>query len=280
MFPGFDLSNLPSLSLSQRNSLPACPAVYFAVDSKNRVLYVGKAINLLNRWKDHHRLEQIHRINRREQIKIAWLSCSNNLKVLADTENYFINFYQPLLNRTPVPAKKITPAEIVLQLTLSKLTKLDVVVFGFESVRDSFPPTVYFKYPIHIYRKGRISNAGPVNTIIQANNKRKTTGLRWSTYEREKFGQSKLRSWKSSCNGVKIELSFWKVMKESFAGFLNFRPKVGENTVIQTVAGVEMLALTESELANILNQYPFLRENYPRISALKHDPIPLLWSKQ
>jgi len=57
MFSGFDLSKLPYLSLSQRNSLPECPAVYFAVDSKNRVLYVGKAINLLARWKDHHRLE-------------------------------------------------------------------------------------------------------------------------------------------------------------------------------------------------------------------------------
>ncbi len=40
MFSGFDLSTLPSLPLSQRNSLPACPAIYFAVDSKNRVLYV------------------------------------------------------------------------------------------------------------------------------------------------------------------------------------------------------------------------------------------------
>jgi len=81
MFPGFDLSKLPSLDLSQRNSLPACPAVYFAVDSKNRVLYVGKAINLLARWKDHHRLEQLNRINRKNKIKIAWLSCDNDLKV-------------------------------------------------------------------------------------------------------------------------------------------------------------------------------------------------------
>lgn len=63
MFPGFDLSKLPSLDLSQRNILPVCPAVYFAVDSKNRVLYVGKAINLLARWKDHHRLKHIKPIS-------------------------------------------------------------------------------------------------------------------------------------------------------------------------------------------------------------------------
>lgn len=198
MFPGFDFSKLPSLSLSQRNSLPESPAVYFAVDSNNRVLYVGKAINLLNRWKSHHRLEQLNRINRRHPIIIACLSCSNNLKLLADTENYFINLYQPLLNRTSVPAQKITPAEIVLQPTLSKLAKLDVVVFGFEPAIDSFPTTVYLKYPMHIYRQGYISNTGPVNTIIQANNKRKATGLKWRHYEREKFERLKLRSWQTS----------------------------------------------------------------------------------
>ncbi len=82
MFPGFDLSKLPSLPLSQRNSLPACPAIYFAVDSKNRVLYVGKAINLVARWKDHHRLEQLKRINRKNPIKIAWLTCAHDLKGL------------------------------------------------------------------------------------------------------------------------------------------------------------------------------------------------------
>lgn len=134
MFSEFDLSKLPSLSLSQRNILPECPAIYFAVDSKNRVLYVGKAINLLTRWKNHHRQEQLNRINRKNKIKIAWLQCSNNLTLLANTETYFIEFYQPLLNRTSVPAKTITPAETVLQQTLRKLAGLNVVVFGIEQV--------------------------------------------------------------------------------------------------------------------------------------------------
>lgn len=93
MFSGFDLSKLPSLSLSQRNSLPECPAIYFAIDLKNRVLYVGKAINLLARWKNHHRQEKLNRINRKNSIKIAWLICSNDLKLLTSTETYFINFY-------------------------------------------------------------------------------------------------------------------------------------------------------------------------------------------
>ena len=102
-----------------------------------------------------------------------------------------------MLNLTSVPAKKITPAEIALQLTLSKLTKLDVVVFGFKPAIDSFPTTVYLKYPMDIYREGIVNNTGPVNTIIQANNKKKATGLKWREYERTRFNQAKLRSWKA-----------------------------------------------------------------------------------
>lgn len=121
-----------------------------------------------------------------------------------------------------------------------------------------------------------MSNTGSVNNIIQANNNRKTGRLKWRQYEIKKIYQAKVRSWKSSCNGVKIELSPWRT--ES-GGYLNFRIKLGENAVIQTVAGVELPALNQSELANILNKYPFFRENYPRITVLEHDPIPLLWSK-
>lgn len=283
MFPGFDLSKLPYLSWSQRNSLPECPAVYFAVDSKNRVLYVGKAINLLARWKDHHRLEQLSIINRRNPVIIAWLSCSNNPKFLADTESYFINLYQPLLNRTSVPAKKITPAETALQQTLSKLVALNVVVMGFERALDSSLPIVYLKYPFSILKTTTdasqvksITNTGLVSNVIRANNKRTSTNLKWQEYERRKIGQFKVRKWKTNCNGVSVNLSPWEVRK---GGYLIFSPKVGENAVIQTVAGVEIPTLIESELANILNRYPFVKENYPRISVLEHDPIPLFWSK-
>lgn len=288
MFPGFDLSTLPFLPFSQKDSLPACSAVYFAVDSKNRVLYVGQAINLLARWKNHHRFEQLNRINRRNQIKIAWLSCPSELKVLLTTETYFIGFYQPLLNRTPVPAKRLIPTETVLQQTLRKLANLEVVVFGFEPAVGSLPPTVYLKYPIEDYRKQIItsngsllasgmSNTGPVNNIIKANNNRKTGRFKWREYERKRFYQAKVRSWKSSCNGVNIELSPWGT---ATGCYFNFRPQLGENAVIQTVAGVEIPTLNESELTNILNRYPFIRENYPRISVLEHDPIPLRWTKQ
>lgn len=158
---------------------------------------------------------------------------------------------------------------------------------GFEPAIDSFSLTVYLKYPIEDYRKqittpdgsllaAGMSNTGPVNNVIQANNKRKATRLRWREYERKKFYQAKVRSWKTTCNGVNIELSPWKAQENAY---FNFRPKLGETTVIQTVAGVEMPTLNESGLADILNKYPFIRKNYSRVSMLEYDPIPLLWSK-
>lgn len=209
-------------------------------------MYVGRATNFLARWKDHHRQEQLNRINRKNPIKLALLICPGDLKVLVNTEIYYIKLYHPLLNRTPVPAKKITLTELVLQQTLSKLVNLEVVVFGFEPALDSFPPTVYLKYPIKDYRKiiyistgsfysAGIGNTGPLNSVIQANNKRKIGRLKWREYERRKFYQFKVRSWKSSCNGVNIELSPLKVDEFSY---LDFRPKLGENAVIQTVVGV------------------------------------------
>lgn len=278
MFSNFALYTLPSLPLSQRNSLPECPSIYFAIDSNNRVLYVGKAINLLSRWKNHHRQEQLNRINRKNPIKIAWLICPSELEVLARTETYFIEFYQPLLNQTPVPAKTIKPAEIGLQQSLRKMADLDVVVFGLELAIDSNPPTVYLKYPTGIWREKKyISNTGPINYIIQANNNRKYNKLKWREYERKKFYQFKVRSWKTSCNGVYIDLSPWRVGKETY---LNLGLPKKESAAIKTLAGVEMLVLSELELTKILDKYPFIKENYLRVCALKYDPIPLLWSKQ
>ena len=191
-----------------------------------------------------------------------------------------------MLNRTPVPAKKIIPTELVLQQTLSKLVDLEVVVFGFKQAIGYSPSTVFLKYYLHIDRETLISNTGPINNIIPASNKRKTARLKRREYERRRFNDLKVRSWNTSCNGVNIELSTWKINQVNLGpwkgkqeSYSNFRPKLGETAVMQTVAGVEMPTLIESELTNILNKYPFVKETYPGVSMLKHDPIPLLWTK-
>lgn len=257
MFTGFDLSKLPSLPWLQKERLPNCSAVYFAVDSKNRVLYVGKATNLLTRWKDHHRFEQLNQISRKNPIKLAWLVCTNEQDLLSKTEAYFIKFYQPLLNKTPVPAKKIIPSEIALQQTLSKILKY-VVILGFEPGKNSLPLTVYLKYPVISERRGR---AGTIRSILKLNNKR-ATGLKWQEYSRRRFS-----FWKASCNGVVIDVGPCEIWPSP------------ECLLVQNLAGIEMLAVREPNFTQILRFTPLLKKNSPGLSVLEYDPVPLLWSK-
>lgn len=44
-----DLFSLPYLELSQLNQLPSLSEIYLAMDSSNRILYVGQAKNILER---------------------------------------------------------------------------------------------------------------------------------------------------------------------------------------------------------------------------------------
>ena len=65
-----ELLLLPSVPLSARGELPQCPAVYFILDGST-VLYVGKSVNLAQRWVAHHRLRQVESMAR--YPRIAWM---------------------------------------------------------------------------------------------------------------------------------------------------------------------------------------------------------------
>lgn len=75
LFPKIDFKNLPFVSLSNKSNLPKCSGIYFVLNQKKEVLYVGKSINLFYRWRDHHRFEQLSEIhkNKNEVISIFWL---------------------------------------------------------------------------------------------------------------------------------------------------------------------------------------------------------------
>ncbi|PHM07385.1 GIY-YIG nuclease family protein [Nostoc sp. 'Peltigera malacea cyanobiont' DB3992] len=90
---------LPSLSLQERRSLPECAAVYFVLNS-NEILYIGGTVNLSQRWFTHHRWHQL--INMGDDIRIAWLECSEPALVL-EIEAALIEHFQPTLNRTRIP---------------------------------------------------------------------------------------------------------------------------------------------------------------------------------
>ena len=259
MYPEIYLSSLPYVSLLNKYLLPHCSAIYFLLDSENRVLYIGQATNLCARWKDHHRFEQLKKLNRKSNLKIAWLVCENNKELLDKTERYFIELYQPLLNQTPVPAKKIIPSEIALQKTLIRLSKLNVIILGIApAYNNSSLPTVYLKYPV----LGLRGLSGKVSSILKSDNKR-ATGLRWKKYAT----RMKFNFWETRCNGVTIDVA-------PFDGLVF----VLERTKIQKLLGVEMLCLKYPEFSEIVQLWPFIEQEPPGLSILEQDPIPQLWT--
>jgi hypothetical protein len=91
---------LPSLPLTDRSQLPVCPAVYFALDG-DRVLYIGRSVNLQQRWITHHRYSQLKGLN---NVRIAWLECSDP-SLLPEIEVALIEYFQPSLNGELIPFK-------------------------------------------------------------------------------------------------------------------------------------------------------------------------------
>ncbi|MEA5517856.1 GIY-YIG nuclease family protein [Limnoraphis robusta] len=257
MYPEIDLSSLPSLPFLNKDLLPHCSAIYFLLDSQNRVLYIGQATNLCARWKDHHRFEQLQKLNRKSNIRIAWLVCENDKELLDKTERYFIDLYQPLLNKTPVPAKKIIPSEIALQKTLIKLSKLNVIILGIALPENSSQPTVYLKYPV----LGRRGLSGTVSSIFKSDNR--ATCLRWKKYDT----RYKFNFWETRCNGITIDVA-------PFDGLVF----VLERTKIQKLLEVEMLCLKDPEFKEIVELWPFMEQQPPGLSILEQDPIPRLWT--
>lgn len=118
----FDLSSLPCLSLSDKHKLPSCPAVYFALSSKGRVLYIGRSVALRERLRNHHRLHLLEALG---GVKIAWLEQSNPF-VLPRLETTLIKYFTPPLNRISSHLSKDKIETLLKELDLNdKITKSD-----------------------------------------------------------------------------------------------------------------------------------------------------------
>ena len=96
------LFELPSVYLLNKDNLPSCAAIYFVSDSKGQILYIGRTVNLVARWRDHHRFKQLKRFNRKNPVSISWITCTNDINTLLTLENEFINLYKPPLNWSKV----------------------------------------------------------------------------------------------------------------------------------------------------------------------------------
>jgi hypothetical protein len=112
----FDLSSLPCLPLSGKGKLPSCAAVYFALSSQGRVLYIGRSIDIRERFRGHHRLPLLEALG---GVRIAWLEQSDSL-ALRRIETILIKYFNPPLNKIPSYLKEEDTEKLINYLTLNE----------------------------------------------------------------------------------------------------------------------------------------------------------------
>jgi hypothetical protein len=274
MTMSLQLAALPNLSIQHLDRLPDCPAIYFAIDDQGRVLYVGQAKNLANRWRGqgHHRTEQLKRIHRRHPVTLAWLDCADCCDApperlrqrLKELEDQYIEEFQPLLNGTEVPAAKVISAETVLQQSLEKIAKY-AVIFGIVEPPDAEQPTVILKY------LGWQRETTNLRRIFKGIN-RKPSSLHWTEFVR----RNPAAWWRSRCNGVALQLGPWielpgmpMPVTEAIARDQNLHP----------LAGIPIPTLTAEVLEWLLQSDPNLAKSYPGLKPYQADLIPLIWGE-
>lgn len=255
------LSELPSVYLLDKDSLPNCAAIYFVSDSKGQILYIGRTINLVARWREHHRFNQLKRFNRKNPLTISWITCSNDLTTLSNLENEFIKLYKPPLNWSKVvaPIRKITPVETALQQSLQQLAKLNTVILGFGPIAGEEPPTIQLVYPVY----GKRGVSGSIRSALRNINK-KASSLKWKEYNTEPKSLGKFGYWETEYNGIRIDLS-------PVEGLVN----IMQGSTRRTVTGVEFMALSASQLETIIEAAPDIKKDYPGLEASEDDPIPI-----
>ena len=112
----------------------------------------------------------------------------------------------------------------------------------------------------------RIGLCHTLRSILKASNRR-PTGLQWTEFVKRKWSAW----WRTKCNGIAIELGYWSNSPEA-------TQQLRESARVQPLAGVEMLTLQSAQLESLMVEAPFLAQNYPDITALAADPIPLIWA--
>ena len=93
---------LPYTRLSEVNNLPKIPGIYFAIDAIGNVQYIGKSVNINQRWTNHHRHKQLEQLN---DIKIFYLEIKK-ISLLEVIEKILIELYKPPLNNSKLPIKQ------------------------------------------------------------------------------------------------------------------------------------------------------------------------------
>ena len=111
--------NLLSVPLLERHNLPSCQSIYFVLED-GQVLYIGRTVNLNQRWAVHHILPQLKM--RKGEVRIAWLECSV-AELLPEIETGLIEHFQPLLNVVKNPLRLKTADKGIISSVISKEMK-------------------------------------------------------------------------------------------------------------------------------------------------------------
>ena len=85
---------LPFVPFTERKRLPRLAAIYFVLNAKGTVLYVGQSINLALRWAAHHRAAKL---SEHQATRIAWLVMDDET-LLNAVESACIAYFDPLCN--------------------------------------------------------------------------------------------------------------------------------------------------------------------------------------
>ena len=306
-----EFGTLPNLPFSAKQQLPECAAIYFAI-AQDQVLYIGLAINLRNRWRNHHRLPQIATIDKKCEVRIFWLTCAQSqLPVL---ERQYIEHYCPVLNQSKVPVRQFAPSAQMLSLSLKKLSDR-LIGFGVCKASDLKLKTLILFY-LSAPSETRLATM-TVRRTLQSINKKPNSLLKW----RETTRRKDAAHWQTKCNGIEVRLapqvgerimhnpSMYQLLSEERFGAapsismlevkamreavkamsLKERQSLASSSQLgsklfplacgaqfRPIAGIEILCLRHSSLQTLLTELPHLRVQYPAIEAIDDDPVPLL----
>jgi len=84
-----DLTTLPWLPLEDTSAFPARACIYFAIDSLGTVQYIGRSVNVRQRWAQHHKYEAL---SGADGVKIAYLFVDAP-ELLPEIEKALITFF-------------------------------------------------------------------------------------------------------------------------------------------------------------------------------------------
>ncbi len=94
---------LPSLPVARRLELPDCPAIYFGLSESGEVMYVGRAVSLVARWRGTHARRAV--LEATGHARISWLAVED-AEELPALEEDLIRLLRPPLNGTSLPVER------------------------------------------------------------------------------------------------------------------------------------------------------------------------------